>query len=230
MAVTQKVNQVWIETAYPSGLNLSYCTTWSRTFPYCLIKFKIPLKKKKLRRKYKFSCNFDENSTLYIIYYDHKVQTWDSRVTTVLKNIQNKTLASTGIVKEYVHAYRDACHSYGSIVIFWFCRHLDRSCWLSVIGAWSSYVKEFFLLSNAWWSLFAFFRCAKVAPGDKEVDPLFGSSEGGACRTSAGLRQWQCPYSWLGLIFFVRCVCVYIHLFLYIVCLCIVQFLLKFLL
>lgn len=71
-----------------------------------------------MRRKYKFSCNFDENSTLYIIYYDHKVRTWDSRVMTELKNIQNKTLASTGIVKEYVRAYRDTRHSDGFIVVF----------------------------------------------------------------------------------------------------------------
>jgi hypothetical protein len=94
----------------------------------------------------------------------------------------------------FIHRLRrDTRHSDGFISVFWFCRCLLRPWGSSVTSAWSSRTREVFSLSSAWRSRSAFFRRAKVVPGHREVDLLFGSSGRGACCTRAGLRRWQCP-------------------------------------
>jgi hypothetical protein len=96
---------------------------------------------------------------------------------------------------------RDTRHSYGSIGVFWFCRWMHQSCGFSVTGVWLSRPREVFYSRSAWRSRSASFCCAKVVPGHREVDLLFGSFGGGACRTRPRIRRWQCSTAYLGWFF-----------------------------
>jgi len=122
---------------------------------------------------------------------------------------------------------RGAHHSDGSIVVFWSYSHLQRSCGLSVTGAWLSHAWEILFLNCTWRSRSVFFPHAKVVPGDREANMVFGK-----------LWGWRVPYTGRPLamtvtllpawVDFLLDVCLCIPLFLCTVCLCMAQILLIF--